>query len=548
MTNLPLGVGAYKRTYGGEPEIELKNRFLEQNPTNLIEKIALLTRCGTNELNAFSGGQNRGQFTKPGLFGGDLFVVSGPNLWRYAEDGTKRQIVGTINGTGHPITTWQKGIGYERLFIGDGLLLQYYEGGSHAAGSLTLSGTISNQVITIAGVYYSWNAAVDTNAPDGSATHPWLANPGTDPLVAMANLLNFNGTRGVDFSSALGGPNTVVSGSSAPPSAQGTLTVSGGLISNQVIQIGNVYYTWGLDLSPAADGSAAAPWIAKLGVDNAASLVNMVQLINYTGTPGVDFSLAVAAASPFVSAQSTATTMTVTALVAGSGGNAIVSVVTSGLHLAWGGGTLSGGSASASVLTITARSDGTDGNAITTTVASGAGIAWGGATLTGGGIHVLHGVTVPDGQGVQTLAEVSSYVLVGIVNSQMFFWIIPGEVIIDPLNFAEKESNPDNIVDMLTVGDQVLITGQGSTENWYATGDQAAPMLPIEGRVYMRGTVDGTPVVVKDAVILVGDDGVVYEIGYSPGGTADWGAKRISDHGIEERIRILMRSEQGLTP
>jgi hypothetical protein len=420
MTGVPLGQQAYERNYAGEPEIRLENRFLEKNPTNQKEGIGLLTRPGSDILaTCDSGGEvagNRANFTLKGLFNNDLFVVSGPNLYRQSLDGTQIHIAGLVNPGGFVTHGWMKGIGYEYLFIADGLLLQFYAGGSHATGSLT--GTAGTSVIQIGSTYYSWNAAVDTNAPDGSAAHPWLAAPGTDPLAAMANLLNFYGVRGVDFSTALGGPNPQV-----------TAAVTGG---------------------PPA-----------------------------------------------------------TAMV------------------------------------VTARTDRASGNTIQTVVTSGA-VVFSNATLTGGGVHALEGVEVPDGAGVRSLTSLSGYVLASIADSQMFRWLEPGTVVFDPLNFAEKESNPDNIVDMVTIGDQAIICGEGSTENWYASGDFNAPFLPVEGRVYRRGIQQGTAVAVKDSLLLVGDDGIVYSIGYAGGDTSNYGVHRISTHAIEERIRVQLRREQGL--
>lgn len=424
MVTLPLGVGAYERLYAGEPVIRLENRFMETDPTNLREHITLLSRPGTNQLvraPATVNGLNRGNFSKIGLFDGDLFITEGTNFYRYNTAGLLTPITGIVNGTGFPVIAWMKGIGYEYLFISDGLLLQFYNGGTHATGTLTLSGSITNQVIQINGVYYSWNASVDTNAPDGSSAHPWLANPGADPILAMANLINFNGVRGVDFSTNLGGPN------------------------------------------------------------------------------------------PLYSAATT-------------------------------------GGPPATALVITATSPYTDANSYATTVLSGTGIAWSHATLTGGGTHALQGVPVPDGVGIRSLTALSGFVLASVAASQKFFWIEPGATTIDPLNFAEKESNPDNISDMVTVGDNAIICGEGSTENWYATGDFNAPFLPVEGRVYKRGFIAGTPTVVKDSMIGVGDDGVVYSIGYGYGDTSQYGVHRISNHGIEERIRVQLRREQGIPP
>lgn len=534
---------------------------MEQSPVNLREHIALLSRAGTNAVDAFPGdGANRGNYSKLGLFDSDLFVVTGENFYRYTSAGLRIPIVGVVNGTGHPEVTWMKGIGYEYLFISDGLLLQYYNGGSHATGILSLAGgAITDQIIEIDGIYYSWNAAVDTGPPDGSSGTPWLANPGTNPLQAMANLLNFNGTPGVDFSSALAGPSPNFYATATDPSASGTLTLSGGSISNQVIQIGNVYYSWSsaVDTGPP-DGSSTHPWLAKLGGTDTVSLANMVKLLNFTGVSGADYSTALAAASPFVTATSTATTLICTAVEPGSSGNATATAVFSGADLTWGSTTLTGGNDDAATLLITSVSTETTSNNITTTVFSGSYLSWSHATLTGGGIHALAGVNVPpialsDNSGgtnnaVKALTNVSSFVLASIANTQAVYFLLPGELTIDPLNFFEKESNPDNVVDMLTVGDQVLITGEGSTETWYATGNFDAPFAPQEGRVYARGTIDGTPVAVTDGIIVVGNDGIVYEIGGTYGGEAGYGVNRISNNGIEERIRVQLRREQGLTP
>jgi hypothetical protein len=103
---------------------------------------------------------------------------------------------------------------------------------------------------------------------------------------------------------------------------------------------------------------------------------------------------------------------------------------------------------------------------------------------------------------------------------------------------------------MRAVGDQVMIMGAKSTENWYATGTLSAPFAPIEGRVYARGVMNGTPVVVDDGIILVGDDGRVYSIGFQPGDSTDtsWGVNRISNNGIEERVRYQNRRQDGLIP
>lgn len=428
MVTVPLGVGAYKRSFAGEPEVRLENRYVEKDPSNLREHLTLIGRAGSNLLRSLAGGTNRGNYSKLGLFNGDLFVVQGHNLWRVSRN-TATQITGTITGDGFPYVTWMKGLGYEFLFISDGATVQYFS--EHAEGVWTLVGNIQEgMVIRIGATYYGWSANVDHGAPAGTVSNPYWA-----------------------------------------------LLAAGGV-------------------------STAA--------NNSQSLANMVSAIMATGLPGGDYSSAITVGNADVSATSDDTTIALVSVLNTTAGNAIVT---------------------------------------TTPVDGGGSGSWGAATLTGGGGTTLRAVTgMGAAEVAKALATVSGYVTVSVGNTQKFYWLNPGTVKIDPLNFAEKESNPDNILDMLTVGDQVLITGDGSAENWYATGNFDAPFAPIEGRVYARGVIEGTPVVVNDGVILVGNDGIVYQIGYKSGGEAQWGVHRISNHAIEERVRTQLRREGLLAP
>lgn len=431
MTSVPLGRGAYKRLYGGTPEVKLLNRWIEVNPANLREGTSVLARPGTTPINELDPGSfatlgpMRGNYALSGLFSDSLFVVCGENLYRVNQDMTVTPITGVLSGTGYCEVAWQKGIGYERLFISDGLVLQFYGGTTHASGTLTKGGSIVNGTdkFEVGGVYYTWGTSF-SGSDAGTSVHPFVVAPLTDPMAQLVKAIMNSGTPGTDYSSTIGGPNTFV--------------------------------------SALAD----------------------------TNTPAV--------------------VVTLTALAAGTGGNAITFTVTGGSAL----------------------------------TASGTG------TLANGGVDALEGCDIPDGAAPSSLTQVSSYVLVSIADTQKFYWINPGEVTIDPLNFASKESSPDNIVHMREVGDQVLIIGDKSTENWYATGNLAAPFAPIEGRVYARGAIPGTPIVVDDGCLLVGDDGRVYSIGFQPGDNTDagWGVQRISNNGIEERIRRQLRREGGLTP
>ena len=215
MTSVPLGKGAYRREYAGAPEVRLLNRWLERNPTNLREGTAVLGRPGTTKVETLNVGSwtglgsMRGQYSLSGLFNDSLFVVCGTNLYRIAKDMTVTHISGTINGTGHPEIAWQKGAGYERLWIVDGLLLQYYSGTTYASGVLTQTGTIVNGTdqIQIGGVYYKWGTSF-SSSDAGTPAFPFVINPTptSGPLNPMAQLIkaiNASGIAGTDYSSTL---------------------------------------------------------------------------------------------------------------------------------------------------------------------------------------------------------------------------------------------------------------------------------------------------------------------------------------------------------
>lgn len=282
--------------------------------------------------------------------------------------------------------------------------------------------------------------------------------------------------------------------------ASGVLTYDGsGIYTADHVIIGGVHYSWGAGVTdPLADGSNAHPFVAVAG---ATPLQSLVDMLLFDGVPGVDFSSTLAGPNPQV-----------TALLA-----------------------------TALTVKLTARLEGTAGNAVTTTIggAASGNLSFGATTLIGGGTHVLHQIPVPDAVGVDSITSLNGYVLVAVAGTQKFFYILPGEHTIDPLNFFEKESNPDPIIDMATVGDVAVIAGSGSTEYWSTTGESAAPLEPIQGRTSALGIVAGTLVVLDESTyIAVGSDGKVYTFSPSP--------TPVSNNGIEERIRIQLRREAGL--
>lgn len=677
MTTLPLGQGAYRRTYDDSPEVKLINRFVERTPANPVENTALLARPGTDLLDYFEAEAQkkhvRGCYSQDGIFGSDLFVVSGQNMWRY--DGTtKTQIQGVVSGTGNPKVAYAKGAGYERMFITDGLLLQYYDGGTAATGTVTFgspepatgtltydgTGAITAGAIEINGTYYGWNADVDFGGANGTEGAPWLCLPGSDvadALLNMANAIKANGTPGTDFSTGLtANPDvtaeatattlvltaiasgddgnaitTTVSyndnmdwgatleGGKATVAASQTMVehAGTGTLVDTTVEINGTYYTWttGSVDAGAPDGTAGNPWLIAVGFEEgsiAECIENFDKAINGTGIPGADYSTGLVLENPDVSSTFTATTLTVTARAVGEAGNAITTTMDSqtcswgatlahgdqaenykiginGTWYGWNAADVDAGppdgsqakpfladpgtdpllamenminfvgtrgedfstvlttantdvsaSSADGVLTLTSRLRTTDANSITLHVSGPSDLLPpSGATLTGGGQHALRGIEIPTGESAVAVATLNGFAFVAVKDSQKFYLVRPGEVTIDALDFFSKESAPDPIVDMQRVGDVMFIMGSSSTEPWAATGNSDAPFAPIQGRASSRGIVDGTAVPVDEStIIVVGNDYRVYAVGAVP--------KVISDHGIEERIRRQIRREKGL--
>lgn len=269
--------------------------------------------------------------------------------------------------------------------------------------------------------------------------------------------------------------------------ASGTLTGTVHVSNGDTVQINNTYYMW-VDSVVNGSGTAADPWRVLRGANLATDLANLNAAINFTGVAGTTY-------SADLGGQNTDVTSTVTA----------------------------------TTLTVTAISDLAAPNTYPTTVPVGTAVTWGATTLTGGGTHGLSGVAVPDGLPPGTLGVLKSFVIVTIIGKGKFFWIQPGAVVINALDFATAESRPDATLKVEIVGDTAWFIGTDSTEVWYTTGNSNAPFAPISGRVYDRGAIEGTTVNVKGTVFLVGPDHTVYAIAGSP--------QRVSDNGIEELIR-----------
>lgn len=283
--------------------------------------------------------------------------------------------------------------------------------------------------------------------------------------------------------------------------AKGTL--SGTAANNDVAEIAGVYYkfTNGSVDAGAPAGTLANPWLVKKNLVDSITWQNFAYAVGATGTAGTEYS---------------------TALVV----NPSVQVYAVG----------------PTAVSIRANAVGIAGNGITTTE-TGATMAWTDPTLTGGGVSSVTTVETPDDIGPISVGYIASYVVVVPAQGEgingRFWWINPGETTIDTLDFATAERAPDPIFQVVVFGDQFWLPGQSTTEVWYFTGNVDSPVLRLQGVTFDRGTWEGAALQVKESMIIVDNDGGVFQIA--------GGLKRISNPSIEERIRKAIQFQASHT-
>jgi len=150
-------------------------------------------------------------------------------------------------------------------------------------------------------------------------------------------------------------------------------------------------------------------------------------------------------------------------------------------------------------------------------------------------------VAVPNDDGCVDLAVIASYVIVIPVQDAgtrgVFYWVKPGAIVINALDFATAESSADALLGVSVIGDNFVLTGESTTEVWYVDGDTTFPMKRLKGVVFDRGTWEQTAVAINEVLVLVDAQGGVFAV---QGGQP----QRISTHDIEEQIRKSIQNQQ----
>jgi len=134
-------------------------------------------------------------------------------------------------------------------------------------------------------------------------------------------------------------PTGALKGSGQLAAATATLTSDATIpTNNDTVTIGAVTYTFKTALS----GGGTVANEVLLGANAAAALTNLKAAINLTAGAGTTYGSGTVIHPTVVAGTLTATTLLLTAITAGTGGNSLVSTETS-THLSFAGGTFSGG-------------------------------------------------------------------------------------------------------------------------------------------------------------------------------------------------------------
>lgn len=105
-----------------------------------------------------------------------------------------------------------------------------------------------------------------------------------------------------------------------------------------------------------------------------------------------------------------------------------------------------------------------------------------GATLTT--------VATPGGFSPWAICVGSSRLVVIKSGTGQLYWTQPLATTIDALDFATAENAPDNLLDLLFIGDTLYLFGTETVEIWPISSDPDAPFAPLVGRTYQVGIRD----------------------------------------------------------
>lgn len=139
-------------------------------------------------------------------------------------------------------------------------------------------------------------------------------------------------------------------------------------------------------------------------------------------------------------------------------------------------------------------------------------------------------ITFPDSANVIAVDYIGSLFVFVRGSSGKFYWSSPldGRTI-NALDFATAEREPDYLLDIKALGDNLWLFGQQTVECWAHTGDADLPFTRFEQVAFDKGIHStGAAARVDNSIVFTGSDSSVYRIDEVP--------VKISDHSIDARI------------
>lgn len=141
-------------------------------------------------------------------------------------------------------------------------------------------------------------------------------------------------------------------------------------------------------------------------------------------------------------------------------------------------------------------------------------------------------IAFPDGRFVAAVDALNGY-FVFASELGRFYWSALGGTTVNALDYATAESQPDVLMTLKVIGDELWLFGRYTVEVWQPTGDLDLPFQRIGGRIFGIGvtgreTVQKLNVLGVDTVCWVGTDRKVWRTDPNP--------VPISDAGLEERL------------
>jgi hypothetical protein len=139
-------------------------------------------------------------------------------------------------------------------------------------------------------------------------------------------------------------------------------------------------------------------------------------------------------------------------------------------------------------------------------------------------------ITFPDTADVIAVEYIGNLFVFVRADTHKIYWSDPldGRTI-NALDFFSAEREPDWLLDVKALGDNLWLFGQSTVEVWQHTGDSDLPFTRLEQVTFDKGIMDtGCVVKADNSLVFIGDNGTVYRIADTP--------TRVSDHWLEERI------------